>query len=77
MHSAMAFSTRSQFVLTSFHLTATINELRIWMNSISLLLDQFFFFYVLETRERKQRGKNTAKGRKALEGVHIEKQQHH
>lgn len=71
----MAFSTSSQFVLTSFHLTATINELWIWMNCISLLLDQFF--YMLETGEKAERKKTLLKGRKVLEGVHIEKQQHH
>lgn len=49
-----SFSMSSQFVLTSFHLTATINELRIWMNSISLLLDQFFF-YMIETGEKAER----------------------
>lgn len=74
-HSAMAFSMSSQFVLTSFHLTATINELWIWMNCISLLLDQFF--YMLETGEKAERKKTLLKGRKVLEGVHIEKQQHH
>jgi len=62
----MAFSAISHFVLTSFHLTATINELRIWMNSVSLLLDPFFF-YTIETGEKAEMKKHTAK---ALEGVH-------
>lgn len=55
--SAMAFSMTSQFVLTSFHLTATINELWNWMNSISLLLDQIFF-NMTETGEKAERKKH-------------------